>query len=369
MSVASPPMADPANTPHVNATNDWTDSLPTGLYPELKQRIRAAGLLRKQPRYYTVKITGTVLLAVPSVVVMFLTRNPFVQIVNALYLAAVFAQFGFLGHDIGHTQVVRKGPVATTLKLFFGPVLIGVSSTWWVTKHNAHHGHPNREGSDPDISLPIVAFSDNQVRAMNRMQRMVVRWQHVLLPFMLLFEGIVLRLSGIVYLLSRRGRRWAPELTLIAIGLVAYGGLIYYTLGLGTGIMFVLIQQAAFGLYMGSVFAPNHKGMPVLDGDAKVDFLLEQVVTSRNVSGGRATDFFFGALNYQIEHHLFPTMARNQLHRAQPLVVAFCAEKGVPYVQTGVLDSYRMIFGHLRDVGASTALPLPGRVKTASDIA
>jgi fatty acid desaturase len=41
-------------------------------------------------------------------------------------------------------------------------------------------------------------------------------------------------------------------------------------------------------------------------------------------------DFLMGGLNYQIEHHLFPSMPRPNLRRAQPLVRAFCAERGVP---------------------------------------
>jgi fatty acid desaturase len=36
------------------------------------------------------------------------------------------------------------------------------------------------------------------------------------------------------------------------------------------------------------------------------------------------------------EHHLFPSMARPNLRRAQPLVVAYCAEQGVRYTQTSL---------------------------------
>ncbi|OEV25008.1 delta fatty acid desaturase, partial [Streptomyces nanshensis] len=63
-----------------------------------------------------------------------------------------------------------------------------------------------------------------------------------------------------------------------------------------------------FGVYLGSIFAPNHKGMPTLKGDERPDFLRRQVLTSRNVRGGPLTDLALGGLNYQIEHHLFPSM-------------------------------------------------------------
>ena len=84
---------------------------------------------------------------------------------------------------------------------------------------------------------------------------------------------------------------------------------IFLCLPLGMAFAFLGVQLAVFGLYMGSTFAPNHKGMPLLPRDSKVDFLRRQVLTSRNIKGGWIMDTFMGGLNYQIEHHLFPNMA------------------------------------------------------------
>jgi len=82
-----------------------------------------------------------------------------------------------------------------------------------------------------------------------------------------------------------------------------------------------------------------------------VDYLRKQVLTSRNVSGGRWVDLVLGGLNYQIEHHLFPSMPSPALRHVQPLVRAFCAERGVPYTECGVLESYRQSLAHLDTVG------------------
>ena len=87
-------------------------------------------------------------------------------------------------------------------------------------------------------------------------------------------------------------------------------------------------SRACSAFYLGCSFAPNHKGMPILAADDKTDFLRRQVLTSRNVRGGWLTDFALGGLNYQIEHHLFPSMPRPSLRRSQPLIAAFCAERG-----------------------------------------
>jgi fatty acid desaturase len=116
-------------------------------------------------------------------------------------------------------------------------------------------------------------------------------------------------------------------------------------------VAFVAVHQALFGVYLGSSFAPNHKGMPVLTGDERTDFLRSQVLTSRNVRGGPLVDFLLGGLNYQIEHHLFPSMPRPNLRRSQALVRDFCRQHGVAYCQTTLLRSYALALNHLHEVG------------------
>ena len=72
---------------------------------------------------------------------------------------------------------------------------------------------------------------------------------------------------------------------------------------------------------------------------------------SRNVTGGRFVDVALGGLNYQIEHHLFPSMPRVSLRHAQPIIAAFCAEKDVKYTQTSLFASYRIVIRYLNEVG------------------
>jgi fatty acid desaturase len=107
------------------------------------------------------------------------------------------------------------------------------------------------------------------------------------------------------------------------------------------------------GFYMGCSFAPNHKGMPVLSRADQPSFLRRQVLTSRNVRGGRLIHFALGGLNYQIEHHLFPSMPRPSLRRAQPLIAAYCAERGLPYTEATLLGSYTRALRSLNTVGRS----------------
>jgi fatty acid desaturase len=121
----------------------------------------------------------------------------------------------------------------------------------------------------------------------------------------------------------------------------------------GKAFAFIAIQQAAWGVYMGCSFAPNHKGMPTIPAGQTLDFLRCQVLTSRNIRGGRFTDVLLGGLNYQVEHHLFPNMPRNNLRKAQPMVKAYCADLRIPYTETGLINSYAIVLRHLNSVGRS----------------
>lgn len=119
----------------------------------------------------------------------------------------------------------------------------------------------------------------------------------------------------------------------------------------GKAVVLILLHQGLFGVHLGSVFAPNHKGMVMPEPGAKLGHLQRQVLTSRNVRGGLAVDWFTGGLNYQIEHHLFPSIPRPNLRKVRPLVREHCAAVGLPYAETGLIDSYRQALAHMHEVG------------------
>jgi len=111
------------------------------------------------------------------------------------------------------------------------------------------------------------------------------------------------------------------------------------------------VELGLFGMYMGASFAPNHKGMPLVPATVKLDFLRRQVLMSRNIRGGRFVDVFMGGLNYQVEHHLFPSMPRPHLRAAAPLVRAHCESLGVAYTETTLIASYAIVLRYIDRVG------------------
>jgi fatty acid desaturase len=119
------------------------------------------------------------------------------------------------------------------------------------------------------------------------------------------------------------------------------------------GLALWFVMMMAFGFFMGAAFAPNHKGMPLVPKDAKLDFFSRQVLTSRNIRGSWLKDNLMGGLNYQVEHHLFPSMARPNLRKAHQIVVEYCRKHEVTLVEMNLLASYGAIMRHLNKVGLS----------------
>jgi fatty acid desaturase len=323
-------------------------------YARLSRRVQRAGLMKRRPIYYAFKIGINMLLLVAGWAAFALIGRSWWQLLVAVFLAVMFTQTAFVGHDAGHRQISGSKRVNDLLGRLHGNLLVGLSYGWWISKHNRHHAHPNHVGRDPDIGGRAIAFTAAQFRARNGIGQWLGRRQAWLFFPMLLLEGLNLHAAGVRAMLGRANV--SSKVRLIEVGLLAAHGAGYliavaWVLSPLQALCFIAVQQGLFGLYMGCSFAPNHKGMPSFAGDEKVDFLRRQVLTSRNIRGGRFTDLMLGGLNYQIEHHLFPSMPRPSLRRVQTLVRTYCAQHEIDYHETSLPTSYAQVLRHLHTVG------------------
>jgi len=142
-------------------------------YAELKRLIVQQGLLDKQPAYYVSKaLLGLVLLGA-SLAILLVVESFWLQLLNAAFLAFVFTQIGYLGHDAGHRQIFNGAPKNDMVGLTIN-LLLGLSRSWWVDTHNQHHTTPNDLELDPHTALPIFAFSEEQARGKRGILRLLV---------------------------------------------------------------------------------------------------------------------------------------------------------------------------------------------------
>ena len=323
-----------------------------GDFRVLAVQIRDAGLLNRRPGYYGVKIVLTIAAFAAGWAALAVVGNSWATLGVAAFLGAMFTQLGFLGHDAGHQQVFRSRRANWLLGLAVGNASIGLSFGWWVSKHNAHHAHPNQVGRDPDIGEGLVGFTstDGLAGEPRSLTGLLERWQAWLFFPLMLLRSAGLHVSGVQRLLRQRDRASAVEGLLMALHATLYLMVVLWVLSPLRALAFIAVQQALFSLYLGCSFAPNHKGMPIIEGDTEMSFARRQIITARNVTGGRFTNLLLGGLNYQIEHHLFPTIPRPNLARAQRLIRAFCLESELGYCEDSLVGSYRQAVRHLSAV-------------------
>jgi fatty acid desaturase len=315
----------------------------------LAKQVREAGLLDRRFGYYALMIPLTMAAFGVGFAALVLMGSSWWVLGVGAFLGLVFTQLGFVGHDAGHHEVFRSRRANRLLGLTVGNVLIGMSFGWWVPKHSAHHAHPNEVGRDPDVGGVVVQPStDGPVKVASWPSRFMTKWQAPLFFPLMVLRSTGIYVLGIQRLLRERNRTAVLEGALLALHAALYLTVVFWFLSPLKAVAFILVQQAVFSVYLGCSFAPNHKGMPIIDPEQGLSFVRRQVVSSRNVAGGWFTNVLLGGLNFQIEHHLFPSMPRPNLSRAQDIVRTFCADNGLSYREDSLAGSYRQTIRGLR---------------------
>ncbi|WP_378143933.1 fatty acid desaturase family protein [Cnuibacter sp. UC19_7] len=326
----------------------------TSEYSALLRYVRDAGLLGRRRGFYLLAFTTISVALAVAVTVFLLLGDSWWQLIVAGALGIILTQYAFLAHEAAHRQIFTSGRANDFAGRTLGNLFVGISYSWWMTKHSRHHANPNVLGRDPDIARDVVSFTADDAARARGLYGWFTRRQGYLFFPILVFEGLNLHLHGLRTVFGRGKVDKRPvEIVMLLTRLGLYVTAIFLVLSPGVAAAFLGVQLAVFGVYMGASFAPNHKGMPILPHDSRVDFLRRQVLTSRNISGGPIVQAFMGGLNHQVEHHLFPNMPRPHLRRAQALVKDYCATHEIPYTETTLVGSYGIVIRYLNAVGLS----------------
>ncbi len=320
-------------------------------YIELRKEVTEAGILERQYGYYAFKILSSLAMVCGFGFLFLTVSNFWLQLLLVFGLTVGALQFAFLGHDAGHKAIFRSD----RWNYFFGHIFLelfgGVGYNYWVSRHNEHHANPNHEDEDPDM---IFVQSEGMMARKKGLGLFLARRQHWLYFPALSMYAIIFQVKSTIHNIRLKNSvgKWA-ELSLLLSHIGVFWVLPFFFMAWWKALLFVPLLRLLEGLYFGSVSATNHKGMRVVKKGEQLGFVEKQVLTTRNVRQGIIVDFVYGGLNYQIEHHLFPTMPRSNFSKCKPIVVRFCKENNLPFEETGVIESYRQILGSLRKVALS----------------
>ena len=325
---------------------------PVSEFSALLNTVRDAGLLRRRTGFYITTFAVITVAFVGAWVAFALLQDTWYTLIVAGVLGILFTQYAFLGHEAAHRQVFESGKANELSGRILADFFVGMSYSWWMNKHTRHHGNPNTVGKDPDIEPDFIVFQEKDAAVLTGPAAWLTRRQAWLFFPALLLEGINLhRLAYSTVFSRKKVEKRVFSILLLSIRNIAYLSVVFYFLPLGMAFAFLGVQLAIFGLYMGASFAPNHIGMRILPADSKVDFLRRQVLTGRNVTGGWFMNHFMGGLNFQVEHHLFPSMPRPHLRKANEIVKEYCAARDIEYTENNYFVAQGIVLEYLNRVG------------------
>ncbi len=309
------------------------------VFKELKAQVREEGLLQRVP------IRGSIemVMVIVAIIVALSTAPLWNPILLGVFMTIVFTRSVFISHDILHTQYFKDKSLSMKLSYPFSAFILSNSSSWWDYKHNVnHHTYCNIEGKDDDINALDGAFT--QHRGNNpiiKKHKYLIFWG----AMFFMFPSFIAQ--SYKFVITRK--LWGEFALMLLHWPLIWGTLIYQigalnTLYVALTLNFVLSPWLAFG------FITNHLGCETFEEEEgkKLSWMELQMRTSRSLSGGLFIHWFYGGLNTQIEHHLFPKAPRFNLLKIKDMTQKFAKEHNIPYFETSPITAYIQINDELK---------------------
>ena len=327
-------------------------------FRKLRYKLIEEGMFNSNKFFYAWKLGSNFSILTSSVALLLYSGNRWAQTLLSAFLLALFwQQSGWLAHDFLHHQVFKTRRWNNWSAYLIGNVCLGFSVDWWKSKHNKHHAAPNelngdKHAVDPDIdTLPLLAWSSEMLETIpDSAYRAMIRFQHwIFFPILMMARLVWLQQSFFhaVNIGLQANLGWV-EVFLIGLHYIWYFGVVFSCLSPMKIVAFLLVSQVLSGFMLGIAFVQSHNGMEIYS-DSK-DFVTSQVISTRDIVGTRWVNWFMGGLNYQIEHHLFPTLPRHNLKKVQTRVKELCARHGLSYEECTMAVGTKRVVQQLLDV-------------------
>ncbi|XP_011947756.1 PREDICTED: putative fatty acid desaturase 2-like protein FADS2P1 isoform X1 [Cercocebus atys] len=263
------------------------------------------------------------------------------------------AQSSFLQHDVGHLSIFKKSKWNHVMHKFVMCHLKGLSANWWNYRHFQHHVKPNIYPKDPDIDMgPLFLLGDSQPVKYGKKKIKYINYEKQHLYFYMVGLPLLmpvyfnLQSMQVMYL-----RRYWVDIAWVSSFYIRY----FITFGPYYGIFgtVLLIYLVKFLESPWIAYVTQMSHIPMrMSTEENRDWLSTQVLATCNIEQSFFNDWFTGHLNFQIEHHLFPTMPRHNYHKVAPLVRSLCAKHGLQYVNKPMLRAFGDIVRALKKSAA-----------------
>ncbi len=304
------------------------------LFNTLKQEVRKAGLLERVPIRGSLEMIAVIF----SVVLALSTATLWHPLLLALFLTLLFTRSVFVSHDILHMQYFKNKSLSKKLSYPFSALILSNSSSWWDYKHNVnHHTYCNIIEKDEDIRALDGAFTPNKGNS-----PFLKKYKHIVFWGAMFFMFPAFIAQSYTFVIKRK--LWG-EFALMLLHWPLIWGTLYYQIGGMNTFIVALVMNFVLSPWLAFGFITNHLGCETFTEKQAKDFswMELQMRGSRSLKGGFIVHWFYGGLNTQIEHHLFPKAPRFNLLKVQEMTKAFAKQHNIPYFETTPLMAYVQI--------------------------
>ena len=305
------------------------------VFKELKDELAGAGLLKRIPIRGSIEMIAIIV----SFIVVFSTIamwNPFLL---GIFMAMLFTRAVFVSHDILHTQYFKSKSLSMRLSYPFSAIILSNSSSWWDFKHNInHHTWCNIPQKDEDILALDGAFTPNNKgnNSFIRSYKYIIFWG----AMFFMYPAFIIQSYNFAIKKKKYG-----EVALMLLHWPIIWGFVFYSLPFWSAVITFVVLYMTLSAWLAFGFITNHLGCEVFDYEVgkKMSWLELQMRTSRSLIGGYIVHWFYGGLNTQIEHHLFPKAPRFNLLKIQKATREFAKKHNLNYFESTPIQAYVQI--------------------------
>jgi len=319
-------------------------------FDKLQRELETEGFFKPDAMHVVYRVSEIILMHIAGFWLMFHGY----PILGALVLGIVTGRCGWLMHEGGHYSLTGVMNVDKVLQEILYGVGCGMSASWWRNQHNKHHSMPQKLGYDVDLNtLPLVCFTEKILKNLGFPVKLWIRMQAFLFPVV---TTVLVALGWQLYLHPRhiiRGRKVNEAAALIT----RYAAFAYFVVpffGLSRALGIYLFYNWVGSTYIFLNFAVSHTHLPTVPKeDTQVDWVRYAAIHTMNVHPGflGCIDWWMSYLNYQIEHHLFPSMPQFRHPIVSKRVKVLFEKHGLVYDQRSYVDAMAVTFANLHKVG------------------
>jgi len=263
----------------------------------------------------------------------------FVKFLGIVLLGIVQGRTGWIQHESGHLSFTGNPKFDRFFHAIIFGLGLGLSSTWWARGHNRHHAMPQRLKHDVDLdTLPLIAYNAKVVRNSKQGKSFLIQNQ---VYFFLLFDTLIGTLMWQLYIHPKYVLKHGYYFQLVWM-------LGHYALAYPIGFWPWLLSTWFMSMYLFGNFALSHTHLDVTS--EPTHWVEYSLVHTADVQQTFLVNWWMGYLNYQIEHHLFPTMPQFRHPRVHGRVRELANKHGIPYIVYSYKEAMSKTFQNLKHV-------------------